>query len=188
MMPRMLCLIPGIALTLLASNAAAQPAPAPPAKSTVTALMVEVTISRFQGDKRISNLPYTLAVAPDNSRATLRVGGDVAIPSAIAKEPAEGKPTTSYSYRPIGTNIDAQATPADDGRFKVSISIEESSVYPPGEAAKGMNTVAGAPAFRSLRSSNTLTLRDGQSVEYVAATDRISGETARISVKLTVVN
>jgi hypothetical protein len=50
-----------------------------------------------------------------------------------------------------------------------------------------MNTVAGAPAFRSLRSSNTLILRDGQSVDYTAATDRITGEVARISVKLTVI-
>jgi hypothetical protein len=31
-------------------------------------------------------------------------------------------------------------------------------------------------------------LRDGQSLDYIGATDRVTGEVARISVKLTVVN
>ena len=99
----------------------------------------------------------------------------------------KSNPLTSYSYRTLGTNIDVSAAALDDGRFRVIISVEDSSLYPPGETGKGMITVPGVPAFRSLRSSNTLVLRDGQSVDYTAATDRITGEVARISVKLTVV-
>ena len=186
--------------SLVATPAAAQPA-GKPAVSDITGLMVEVTISRYQGDKRISSLPYTIAASPDNQRHTLRVGGEVPIPSTtFTPAPAaptkdgdtsggatKSNPLTSYGYRSIGTNIDVVSSPLDDGRYRVGVSVEESSIYPPGETTKNLTTVPGVPAFRSLRSQNTLVLRDGQSVEYTAATDRISGEVARISVKLTVV-
>jgi Flp pilus assembly secretin CpaC len=171
-----------------------------PARTEITGLMVEVTISRYQGDKRISSLPYTVAASPDNQRHTLRVGGEVPIPSTTftpvggpPKDAVAGggdtklAPLTSYGYRSIGTNIDVVSSPLEDGRYRVGVTVEESSIYPPGETAKSVTTVPGVPAFRSLRSQNTLVLRDGQSVEYTAATDRISGEVARISVKLTVV-
>jgi hypothetical protein len=159
----------------------AQPAAIP------AALVVEVTISRYQGDKRLSSLPYTLSVTPDKGTSTLRVGGQIPIPTApLPVGNVEAKPAQSYAYRDIGTNLDITAVAADDGRYRVSLAVEESSVYPPADASRGGVTVAGAPAFRSLRSSNAVLLRDGQTVEYVAATDRVTGETARISVKLTV--
>lgn len=160
------------------------------AKSMPTALMVEVTLSRYQGDKRVSSLPYTLAVTPDSNRSNLRVGGQIPIPTTTVTPASSANDkaaaAASYSYRDIGTNIDVTATPADDGRYRVVLAVEENSIYPPAEAAKNSISPTGAPAFRSLRSSNTVILRDGQLVEYVAATDRITGETARISVKLTV--
>ena len=169
------------------------PQPPPPApRANVTALMIEVTIARYQGEKRLSSLPYTIAVTPDNAKSNLRMGGSVPIPSTTfsPSKDADAKQAalTSYQYRDIGTSIDVAAFPADEGRYKISISIDESSVYPPNESAKNDLLMAGAPAFRSLRSNNTLFLRHNQSVEYTAATDRITGETARVSVKLTVVN
>jgi Flp pilus assembly secretin CpaC len=186
-----------VASLAIGATLLARPVWAQGAKQDITGLMVEVTISRYQGDKRISNLPYTVAASPDNQRHTLRVGGEVPIPSTTftpatpAKDGDTGatksNPLTSYGYRSIGTNIDVVSSPLDDGRYRVGVSVEESSIYPPGETAKNLTTVPGVPSFRSLRSQNTLVLRDGQSVEYTAATDRISGEVARISVKLTVV-
>src|SRR5687767_381721 len=176
-----------ILMTLAPSAAAAQPATTANAKSVVTALMVEVTIARYQGEKRLSSLPYTVGVSPDGERATLRIGGSVPIPAASAA--ADGKtPPASFSYRSIGTNVDVIAKPVEDGRYRLVITVEETSVYAPDGTAKNVLFVTGAPSFRSLQSSNAVTLRNGQSVEYTVATDRISGETARISVKLTVVN
>jgi hypothetical protein len=43
------------------------------------------------------------------------------------------------------------------------------------------------PAFRNFKSRNRLLLRDGQTRQYTAATDRITGETVRIEVSLKVV-
>jgi type II secretory pathway component GspD/PulD (secretin) len=176
-------------LTLGAAPAFGQPATPPmSSKAAVTVLMVEVTIARYQGEKRLSSLPYVIGVAPDGSRQTLRVGGSVPIPSTTAPG-ADGKASmSSYSYRDIGTYIDVTAVPAEDGRYRIGLIVDESSVFPSDETVKSQVLMSGVPAFRSLKSNNAVNLRHGQSVEYTVATDRITGETARISVKLTVVN
>jgi hypothetical protein len=195
MMSRLLVILALVTMLPRPTLAQGSPSPPPPAaRVTITALMVEVTVSRYQGEKRLSSLPYTIAVTPDNAKSNLRMGGSVPIPSTSFVPSKDGDPKpppppfTSYSYRDIGTSIDVAALPAEDGRYKISISIDESSVYPPGEAGKSDVLARDAPAFRSLRSNNTIVLRNGQSIDYTAATDRITGETARITVKLTVVN
>jgi Flp pilus assembly secretin CpaC len=166
----------------------------PPRPATVT-LMVEITVNRMRDGKRLSSVPYTLAVSPDGPRSTLRIGGEVPIPTTTytpnAKEP-NTNPFNSFSYRNVGTSIDVTGQVVPDGGYRLTVTLEESSVYPPDEAAKsGMTSPkavgSGAPAFRSLRASNAFTIRDGQTGEFTAGSDLISGETARISVKLTVV-
>ena len=177
----------------IAATLTAGQQPPTPTSTTVTALMVEVTVNRYQGDKRLSSIPYVLAVTPDKERATLRVGGEIPIqrlnnPSA---KDQDATPPPSFGYRPIGTNIDVSAAPAADGRYRLAILLEETSVYgDESERAisKAPGVVAsGLPAFRNLRVSNAVMLKDGQSLEFTAASDRISGEVARIAVKLTVV-
>lgn len=149
-------------------------------------LMVEVTVNRYQGEKRLSSIPYTLTVLPDQTESRLRVGGEIPVPSTtISTKEGDARPITSYSYRNIGTNIDVTARPAPEGGYRLMVTLEESSVYPPSET-KGDSMVAGVPAFRRAASTNNLNLRDGQSLDFTAATDRISGEVTRISVKLTV--
>ena len=158
-------------------------------KSLPAALMVEVTLSRYQGEKRLSSLPYTLAVTPDGNRFNLRVGGQIPVTTTTftpGDKGEAGKAGFSYTYREIGTLIDVTAGMTDDGRYRVLVAVEDSSVYPPTETAKDGGGPAGVPAFRSFRSTNAVILRDGQSIEYVGATDRISGETTRITVKATV--
>lgn len=181
-------------VALAALICVAAPAARAQEANPVTALLVEVTISRYQGEKRLSSVPHSLAVTPDNKPSSLRVGGEVPIPSATftpANKP-DAQPVRSVNYRDIGTNIDVSAAAAPDGRYRISISLVESSVYPPSEAKNSImsapaSIASGAPAFRSLRTSNTVSLKDGQSIEFIAATDRVSGDVARVSVKLTVV-
>ena len=164
--------------------------PVTAAKPTVTALMVEVRISRHLGDKLISSTPYQLSVIPEN-RSSLRMGGDVPVPTTTFTPLQEGKPAnplSSYSYRSIGTNIDVVAGAAADGQYKLTLTIEENSIYPldPATVTTAMKAT-GMPSFRSFKSNNTFALRDGQSLDYTMATDRISGEIYRVNVKLTVV-
>jgi hypothetical protein len=171
-----------------AQNAGKAPAPTSPA---VTALMMEVTISRYLGEKRLSSTPYSIAVNPGERASSLRMGGEIPIPSTTFTPVQKGdagpaKPMTSFGYRNIGTNIDVRAEPSIDGRYEVTITIEESSVYPD-ELAPSTSKSTGAPAFRSFRSVNVLVLRDAQSVEYTTATDRLTGEVYRVTAKMSVV-
>ena len=173
-----------------------QPA-APPgtrgAKSPAIPLEVQIVLSRYQGEKRVSSMPYVMAVNANGERASLNMGADVAIPNSTfaPSDPSKPQPPiVSFNYRSIGTSIICGATTtSEDGRFEVNISVDDSSVYLKEDSAgaTGSTGVSGMPAFRSFKSRNTLLLRDGQTRQYTAATDRVSGETIRIDVTLKVV-
>jgi hypothetical protein len=47
--------------------------------------------------------------------------------------------------------------------------------------------MAGGPVTRTFQSANTLVLRDGQTRQFTTATDRVSGEMARVDVTVRVV-
>jgi hypothetical protein len=160
-------------------------------RGPVVPLEVQVTISRYQGEKKISSMPYMLAVNANSTDAQLTMNVDVPVTtttftpvSGDNKAPAP-VPLESFNYRGVGTNIVCGATTSDDGRFEISLGVDETSVVPSAEGQVG--TRPGMPAFRNFKSRNRLLLRDGQTRQYTAATDRISGETVRVEVKLTVV-
>ena len=132
-------------------------------------IRVQVTISRFQDEKKTSSLPFMLWVNANGEMTYLRNGQNVPIP--------KGTPDSSVTYQPVGTNITCRAV-AEGVRFRVSLTIEDSSVVP-AKTAGGMVTVT------SLSTSNSLLLRDGQSAEFVAATDKVTGEVTRIDVTVT---
>jgi hypothetical protein len=172
---------------------APEPAPAfvnvrPPAKSPpAIPLEVQVVISRFQGEKKISSLPYTLAVNSDNINAQLNVGANIPVPTTTFTPAGSDKPAplVSYNYQNVGTNIDCRVTANEDGRFELTLGVDESTVVTNADGASG--SVAGVPVMRNFKSRNRLLLRDGQTRQYTAATDRVNGETIRIEVTLRVV-
>ena len=160
-------------------------------------LELQVVIARYQGEKRISSLPYVLSLKSFTnsfragpSGASLRLGSRVPIRSQVLTPAADGKPattTTSVGYENVGTNIDAGATALEDGRFEVTISINESSVVTDPQDLKGTPGSDSYPVFRSYQSTNTLFVKEGQTTQFTAASDRVSGEVVRVEVKLTVV-
>jgi len=158
-------------------------------------LSVEVTVTRYQGEKKISSMPYMLAVNANKlgqaGPALLRMGAKVPV-STIAAPPGNpaGAPVPApmpgpVNYQDIGTNIDCTAKVVDEG-FELRMSVSDTSVYA-NIQDKAVPTVGDMPVFRSFQSTNTLVLKDGQSREFTAATDRVSGEVIRIAVNLKVV-
>ena len=194
--------VAGLLVLGVAARAAAQVTPVPlpdavpgtrapgqPAKALVP-LEVEVVIARYDGAKRLSSLPYTLAINANGPEVQLNMGTDVAVPSTTFVQPANPdnkvNPLVSYNYRSVGTRIQAQVTTTEDGRFNVRLDIDDSSVYTNPTPSGGGTQLL--PAFRSFSSRNaSLPLRDGQTREYTAATDRVSGEVVKVSVTLRVV-
>ena len=160
-------------------------------KFQITPLDLEVVISRYQGDKKTSSLPYSFAVnaSIELEKTSLRMGANVPVPSTsfTPVQSGDGKPgpnpLISYNYQDIGTNIDCSARPLGDGRFVVSITVSERSVV---QGANVSGAVAGAPVIRNFSASNSLVLRDGQTRQFTAAADRITGEVVKVDVTLKV--
>jgi hypothetical protein len=184
-------------LAFIVLAAAQTPAP-PPERRVETPLRVQLTISTFEGEKKISSVPYTLSVtAVTGSQpklSQLRMGTKIPLPStkpvtvdgkpiaeAMPGLPTGGAPVT---YREIGTNIDCSAWVGEGGRYELQITVEDSSI-PREDAARAAKTQE-PPMIRSFRLSNRVILRDGQSTQFTAATDRITGETVRIDVTVSV--
>jgi type II secretory pathway component GspD/PulD (secretin) len=181
----------GVVLTIaLAASpvVAVAQTPSAAASSTATDVIpakVRIVFSRFQGDKRLSTMPFEMTVRTDGTKGQLRMGTQVPVPfrSIGSSDGKNGElpPGTTYNYRDVGTNIDCSATASGDGRFKVEVFLEDVSVV-----ANPENTgaLSGIPQFRQFRSTNTLLLKDGESTQLTLATDKITGETTRIDISL----
>ena len=186
-----------VALSILTCSAAAQqqpqasapsaPAAAPAPKPPPVLLKVQIVISRHQGEKTISNQPYTLTATADGPGTNLRMGINMPVASATfapAAASADAKPLVSYNYRDVGTNIDCNARSVEGGRYLLDISLEDSWV----SAEDAATAVKGLPQFRSFRVSHETTiLRDGQTAQLTTAADKANGETVRVDVTMNVI-
>ena len=168
-------------------RADAQTPPAPQAATEtprVLPMRVQVVIARYEGEKRVSSLPYTMSLnAATTGVAQIRMGADVPISTAVIEEQKPGTGGVKVSYDQIGTNIDCRVRPTDDRRYIVELTISEKSVYAEGQGPQ-VARPRGNPTFRSFRTHNTVILRDGQSAEFAAAGDRMTGEVVRVEVSL----
>jgi hypothetical protein len=157
----------------------------PEAATIPVPLKVQVVIARYENDKKISSMPYMLS-ANAGRPANLRMGTRVPVVSTsytpIASGGAGVNPLTAYQYQDVGTNIDCMATQLDDGRFSLNVTIEDSSVFPDDQAS-----ARGNPSFRSFRASNGMVLKNAETGQFTTATDKVTGETVRVDVTLTVV-
>ena len=158
--------------------------------NAITPLDLEVVISRYQGDKKVGSLPYSLSVNAGGrgERTSLRMGASVPVPSQ-APPTVDGKPVTGMlqvnpvNYQEIGTSIDVIARPAGDGRFDINLSVSEKSVVQNPQTPQP----GGLPVVRNFTSSNNLVLRDGQTRQFTAASDRVTGEVVKVEVTLKIV-
>jgi hypothetical protein len=166
------------------------------ASSPGVPLHVDVVISRYAGEKRIGSVPYKLSVNagppplagappfPPVRPSQLRMVSRIPVISVRGDQSGE---KASYTYQEIGTEIDCSARATTDGRYVVNVAISDSSIYVDNEAVQSVAKGGDPAVFRTFRSSNELILRDGQSTQFTAATDRVNGEVIRVDVTLRVV-
>jgi hypothetical protein len=154
--------------------------PGEPARPQV-ALKVQITLARYQGEKKISNIPFTLSVTANDGQMTVFNNGQ--------RVPVSEGPNGPLTYQNVGTSINASATQVEGGRFRLSLTVTDSSIATTAREPRGPAPVelVSAPTIKSLSVTNRLLLRDGQATEFLASTDQISGEVTRIEVLLTVV-
>ena len=105
-------------------NAAPQPVATADAGTSPPLLRVQITVARYQGEKKISSAPYTLLMNADGQRGGLRMGAQVPVPVAPG---GTDRPAQTVQYRDIGTSIDCSARPTANGMYQMELSIEDSS-------------------------------------------------------------
>jgi hypothetical protein len=198
--------VTALALTALAGPGRAQEEPktaapkAPeavtlrPPRKTPTLLRVQIGIARYQGERKVASVPYTVLVTTDGKRVQLRMGVEVPIAVAsFSKADNPPNPVTSFQYKNVGTNIDCRVEDTvGDGLYQLMMGVESSSIYttsegrtPGGLVETGL--VPDRPLFRTFNINLNPILRDGQSVQTVASTDPVTGEVVKIDVTMNVV-
>jgi hypothetical protein len=187
---RIRSVVPVLVLVLMAAvsaglraQSAPQPTPSAQAKASPgtsdarspSQLRVQVTIARYAGEKKTVSLPFTLWVTTEASRTSLNAGQNVEVPTTRIED---GKSVPGFLSRNIGTQITCAATVTADGRYKLEMQISDSYLAP-------AKTEGQMVTFKSLSTSNSLLLRDGQTAEFATSTDMVTGEVTRIDVTVT---
>ena len=187
----------GVALVLAASATGwAQEKAAP--ENTLVPVKLQLVLSRYQGEKKIASMPYTLwvtaaaaGVSPaDRPRPEqLRMGVNLPVRSTRVEE---GKPpVTTWDYRNFGTQIDVSARALEGGRFRVELSVSLNALYPDQEPNAQQKLaaavrIADQPLIVTFASTFIILLRDGETGQYISATDPVSGEVLKVDATLTV--
>lgn len=150
-----------------------------------TPIKVQIVFTEFDGDKKVSSMPYAFTVITDekmggNYSTRLRTGIRVPIET-------DGKDQKT-TYMDIGTNIDCGIKSEDDGRFHLYLIFDRSALYP-NKSTEGERLVAnpgGQPVVRQFRTDENLILKEGQTAENLLSTDPMNGHTLRVSVTINV--
>ena len=191
-MKKLLIVVSVAALTICAPHLLSEeksvPQEAKPAERMITPLRVQVVFTEYDGEKKISSMPYTLLVNADDrgAPATIRMGVRVPI------ETGSSTGAKQMQYLDVGTNLDGHADKMEDGRFVLKLSVEKSSLYTPGThekpATTGGNEISsGQPVIQQFRSQINLLIRDGQTTQSTVATDPITGHVTKVDVTLNVI-
>jgi hypothetical protein len=170
-----------------------------PAAPKLIPTKVDVVLTRFQGDKKVSSMPFTIyvnsTVTSDINRVryvTLRMGVDVPVgtvtkTTTLNSNNTSNATTTEPQYRYVGTSIDCRAVQGEDGRFTVELNLQDSSIVTTDAEGRSIVRASDPLAFRTFTMQNALLLKDGQAQQFTMGTDKISGETLKVDVTITVV-
>ena len=98
-----------------------KPAASPAPRPSQVPVKIQLVLSRYQGEKKLSSVPYLMWVtANENRNTSLRMGVKIPVFS--------GGPTAGpYNYQDVGTNIDCTVSTPPDGGYK---SISPSPTRP----------------------------------------------------------
>ncbi|HEV2340449.1 MAG TPA: hypothetical protein VGS15_01465 [Candidatus Acidoferrales bacterium] len=175
-----------LGLFVLPVGLRAQQQSTPAEKPAVTHLRADLILAEYSGEKKTSSLPYTIYVAAgprlhDEPWQSLRMG--VRVPISMNDQ------GTQFNYYDVGTKIDCGAATEADGRYRIEVTIDRSSLYSPDQGSSGdqFHVSGGHPVLRSFNSGFDLALRDGETGEGISATDPFNGHVLKVSVTIHVV-
>lgn len=143
-------------------------------------LKLDVVFSRYQGDTKISRLPFTLLLNSDNELSRMKMG--LMVPLNVRTEAGKGPPTVMF--KDVATGVECRARPLSGERFALRCEFYQDSVYDDRDTMPDKAELA--PAVRRFGSETTLVLRDGQTAQH-SATDPLTGDVLEVDATLSVV-
>jgi hypothetical protein len=179
---------------VLSMPLSAQQAPGAAAVTQLPTFKVDLLFLRFQGTQRTSSMPYSLLVDSGTDlrmapTTQLRIGIDAPTGRTTSRA-SDGAVLTVPEYKYVGTNIDCRAEYRGTTTYRIFLNLEDYSFASPtltGEATATPPRPRFDYAIRRFAVTNTLTVRDGQAVQFSVGTDPITGETIRAEVTVTAV-
>jgi hypothetical protein len=174
-----------ICFLMLGGLALAQPQAAASNQPPASSVKLQVVLSRYQGEKKLSSEPYTLLLVPGEG-GNIRSGSEMPVPTTTIM--GEKGSQTSYTMQSVGTNVDARVTPTADSKYKLSLTVTDRSMFTPPATSPGVDRLANVPAFRSTTSTSNAILSNGETIQFTSVVDKLSNETLKIDVTLTVGN
>jgi hypothetical protein len=163
---------------------AQRPELAPPSKASsefeAANVKVEVTIMYQVGNATPVRRMATLTVA-DGGRGSLRSGNQVAVTSTTFQPAATGAPATvpmtSYNYKSVGLNVDANRVFIQGNRTRLDLNVEFSAI---GEKSPDTS----APSFPTFSQNLTLILESGKPVIVGQSSDFVDNVERKQSVEV----
>jgi hypothetical protein len=147
----------------------------------VAHLRVDIVLTEYNGDNKISSLPYTIYTdswpAPRRGSSNLRMGVRVPVPTGA----------NDFTYMDVGTNIDCAASSLGDGSYDLDVHVNRSSIYTATQGETGGKEIRPLPDRPVIRNFNTrfdIASRDGETKEGTSATDPLSGHVLKTSVTI----
>jgi hypothetical protein len=150
-------------------------APSKPSGLAPVRLKVEVTFSRYQGESRVSRSPFVLAVTTGDPAAKVVAGLQYPVHVRV-------QDGTTVMFKDAATKVECSAEAVDGGRFRLTLEVEQTT----GATGQAQAQPAAAPVLHTFRSQSRLLLRDGESAQFVAASDPVSGDRLEVDVALQV--
>jgi hypothetical protein len=165
-------------------------APAPKGNPEAANVRIEVTISYQVGNGVPVKRSATLTVA-DQGSGSLRSGNQVAVPSTTSYVPspptAKGDgaapvppiPTTSFSYRSVGLNVDARNVLIQGNRARLNLSVEFSAID-----EKTADSAGRPPSFPTFSQNMALVLESGKPIIVGQSSDFVDNVERKQSVEV----
>ena len=149
----------------------------PQAQADKIPVKLQVVISTFEGDKKVSSMPYTLLATANGSQVSF---------SSSSNMPIQTGTSGAVTYTNVGTNLVCTVA-TEAGSFKVTITFSDKTVV----SIKTPAAVAGtarpldSPTFHDVSYSSAVNIKDGETKQLISAPDKVTGEILKIDVTLT---
>ncbi len=156
----------------------------------MTPLKVQVVLTEYDGEKKVGSLPYVIYFTSRQDRSG---GGAIRMGMRIPVSVVSTEKEPHIQYVDVGANIDCNAQLTEDGRYRLEVTVERSSIYAAWGGSKttdwkpGDQPLSFQPILRQFRAHADTLMKDGQSIESTLGTDPLTGHVWKAEVTLTVV-